>query len=83
MDPRHTDPKLKIGLSGVGGAGPTRSEKEKWMMDAMGDAVVEAWTLAETDYKVITEQSGFGKIGKLSAHRARLSYSEFETGNWD
>lgn len=63
LEPRHTDPKLKIGVQ----EGQKRSVRERYMMDAMGDSVVEAWTLAETDFKIITEQSGFGKIGESPA----------------
>lgn len=31
----------------------------------MTNSVIDAWSLADTDFKVLTEQSGFGKVATL------------------
>lgn len=33
--------------------------------DATTNSVIEAWTLAATDFKILTEQSGFGKVASM------------------
>lgn len=56
---KHTDPLLKLG----GKKSDTKEKRERDVMEGAWDSVVESWSLAETDFRIITEQSGFGKIG--------------------
>lgn len=65
----HTDPKLKLGE----GDAATKEQLDRMRMDGAMDSVVESWSFAATDFKVITEQSGFGKIGALRTFDRRLS----------
>lgn len=52
---RHLDPHLGI----------DSSDGSLDLGSATTNAVAEAWTLASTDYKVLTEQSGFGKVATM------------------
>lgn len=49
---RHTDPLLKLDDE----EGEPASERRKKAFDGAMDSVVESWTFAETDFKIITEQ---------------------------
>jgi hypothetical protein len=46
--------------------GEVDGQRDGWMLEAdkMTDQVVEMWALAETDYKIVTEHSGVGRIGE-------------------
>jgi hypothetical protein len=57
---KHTDPLLKLGVK----KSDTVEKREREVMEGAWDSVVESWSLAETDFRIITEQSGFGKIGE-------------------
>lgn len=71
---KHTDPLLKLG----GKKSDTKEKKERDVMEGAWDSVVESWSLAETDFRIITEQSGFGKIGECILHPLRIAAHSIE-----
>ncbi|KAK4699079.1 hypothetical protein P7C70_g7187, partial [Phenoliferia sp. Uapishka_3] len=67
----------------VTGAGIEHIHQRSGHADGVFNAVLEEWILAKTDYRVITQDSGFGKLATFASGQKSTTVSIFPSQNLD